>query len=109
MLLPLDNDNNPVPAVRLRDGKAHSITSSGSSARNATAFDDDTRVISIYATEDVYIAFGDSTVTADSGDHFFPKETYYDLAIGGSKVSHYTHMAVLQVSTGGTVYISEKE
>ena len=80
-----------------------------SSARNATAFDADTRIISLYATEDVYVTFGDSSITATSSDHFFPKGVYYDFAIGGGKVEQYTHIAVLQDSTAGTLYVSEKE
>lgn len=108
-MLPKDADNQVIPAVRLKEGGAHNIASSAVSARNSTAFAAGTRIISLFATEDVYIKFGDDTVSATSADHYFPKGIYYDIAIGGDKVPHYTHMAVLQVSTGGTVYISEKE
>lgn len=108
-LLPTDMDDNPIPAVRFADGAAHTITSSAASARNSSAFDADTRIISIYATEDVYINFGDSSVTASASDHFFPKNIYYDVAIGGGCTNQYSHMAVLQVSSAGTLYISEKE
>lgn len=108
-LLPTDVDDNPIPAVRMKDSGAHSITTSGVSARNVTAFDDETRLISLYATEDVYLKFGDSSVTATVSDHFFPKNVYYDLAIGGDRTNQYTHVAALQVSAAGTVYISEKE
>lgn len=108
-LLPQDFDNNVIPALRLRASGAHSITASGSSARNSTAFDADTRVIGVYATVPVYINFGNSSVTATSSTHYFPAGIYYDFAIGGGQTGHYTHLAVLQVSSGGTVYISEKE
>ena len=102
-LLPTDLNDNPIPAIRLKSGGAHSISSGASSTRNSTAFETDTKVISLYATEDVYVKCGDSSVTATASDHFFPKGVYYDLA------AQYTHIAVLQVSTAGTVYISEKE
>ena len=107
--LPLDSNNNPIPALRLKDGAAHSISSSASSERNSTAFDADTRVISIYATQDVYIAFGGASVTATTSDHFFPAGVYYDFAVGGDGTGHYTHVAALRVSADGAVYISEKE
>ena len=107
--LPEDSNDNPMPALRLKDGAAHAISSSVSSVRNSTAFDSNTRIISLYATEAVYVAFGDSGVTASSSDHYFPAGVYYDLAIGGEKTKHYTHMAVLRVDTDGTVYVSEKE
>lgn len=107
--LPLDTNDNPIPALRLKDGAAHSISTSVSSARNSTAFDAETRVISVYATEDVYLAFGDSSVTASTTDHFFPAGLYYDVAIGGDGTGHFTHLAALRVSADGAVYISEKE
>lgn len=108
-LLPTDADDNLIPAVRLKDGAAHSVTTSAVSAVNATAFDGETRIVSLYATEDVYIRFGGAGVTATASDHFFPKGIYYDMAIGGGRVPHYTHVAALQVSTGGSLYVSEKE
>ena len=107
--LPTDMDDNAIPAIRLNNGGAHSINVTGVSARNATAFDSETRVISLYATGPVYIKFGDSGVTATTSDHYFPGGNYYDFSIGGGKVGHYTHVAALQVSAGCTLYISEKE
>lgn len=109
VLLPLDSNNHPVPALRLKDGAAHSVGSSANSARNVTAFDTNTRIVSVYATADVYLNFGDSAVTASASDHFFPAGVYYDFAIGGDQVGHATHLAVLRASQDGTVYISEKE
>ncbi len=38
-LLPTDDDNNPIPAMRLKPGGAQSIAATASSARNATGFD----------------------------------------------------------------------
>lgn len=109
-ILPTDSYDNVIPAVRLKDGGAHSIASTtGASARNASAFDTDTRVVGLYATGAVYVKFGDSGVSASAADHYFPADTYYDFAIGGDKVNQYTHIAVLAVDTDGTVYVSEKE
>jgi len=106
--LPTDANDSAIQALRLKPNCAHVISSSGSSARNSTPFDDETRVVSIYASEDVYINFGGASVTADTSDHFFPKGVYYDIAIGAEASARYTHIAVRQVSAGGSVYISEK-
>lgn len=107
--LPTDMDDNVIPAVRLKSGGAHSVSVTGTSARNTTAFNAETRIVSLYATGPVYVKFGDSSVTATSSDHYFPSGVYYDFAVGGGKVGHYTHVAALQVTSGCTLYISEKE
>lgn len=109
--LPTDVNANVIPAMRLKTGGAHSIAVTATSARNATAFNADTKVISLYATVAVFVKFGTSTVTAANTDHYFPAGTYYDVAISGGDVKgpQSTHIAVLAVSGNGTVYISEKE
>lgn len=106
--LPLDERKNAIPALRMNGDKAHTISISSSSTRNSTAFDDQTHVISLYATEDIYLRFGDSSVTATSSDHFFPAGVYYDVSLGDEANGHATHIAVLRVSGDGTLYISEK-
>ena len=108
-LLPQDVNDNAIPALCMKSGGAHTIAAGASSARNSTAFDANTQIVSVYADVPVYIAFGDNTVTADSSDHFLPAGLYYDVSIGGDKSAHYTHIAVLQADTAGTLYISEKE
>lgn len=108
-LMPEDDDAHSLPVLRLRPGGAQSVASGSSSARNATAFATDTRVVSVYATADVYIEFGDETVVASASSHFYPTGEYYDFAIGGGKTPQFTHIAVLQVSAAGTAYLSEKE
>ena len=108
-ILPTDSNDHVIPAVRLKNGGAHTIAASGTSARNSTAFNTETRVVSLYATGAVYIKCGDNTVTATTSDHYFPEGIYYDIAIGGDKVNQYTHIAALAVDTNCTLYISEKE
>lgn len=110
-LLPKDADNHSIPALRLKDNGAHALSVSSTSARNATAFADTTKVISVYATAAVYLNFGDSGVTATTSDHYFPAGVYYDIAISGGsgKGPHNTHVAVLRADQDCTVYISEKE
>lgn len=108
-LLPTDQNNQPIPAVRLRHDGAHKISVSNSAARNQTAFNSDTKVISIYATVPVYIAFGDETIIATSDDHYFPAGIYYDVAVGGGRSAHNGYISALRVSGDGMLYISEKE
>ncbi|MEM9470288.1 MAG: hypothetical protein AAF988_09015 [Pseudomonadota bacterium] len=110
-LLPKDADNNIIPALRLKDSGAHTINTTTSSTRNATAFDGETKVISLYATEPVFVAFGDSAVTANLSDHFFPAGIYYDVAISGGsgKASKDLYIAAIAESADGILYISEKE
>lgn len=107
--LPLDSNDNPIPALRLKDGGAHTFSTSAVSAKNITAFSAETRVISVYATQNVYLTFGNSAAAASASDHFFPAGTYYDFAVGGDGTGHYSHVAALRVDTDGAVYISEKE
>ena len=106
--LPLDVNDNPIPALRFKSNGAHLILSASASARNTQGFDAETRVVSLFATEPVYVAFGDENVTATNSDHYFPAGVYYDVSLGGDGAPHATHLAVLQVSDAGNVYVSEK-
>lgn len=110
-LLPKDADNNTIPALRLRDGGAHAIAVSASSARNSVAFSADTKVISIFTTVPVFINFGGSAVTATTSHHYFPAGIYYDVAISGGsgKAPQDLFIAAIRADTDGTLYISEKE
>lgn len=110
-LLPKDADNNIIPALRLKDGGAHKITAAATANRNIIPFNSETKIISIYATVPIYIAFGGVDINASISDHFFPAGVYYDIAISGgsAKGSQKNYLSVLQVSDGGTVFISEKE
>ncbi|MCI5059973.1 MAG: hypothetical protein MRY79_02750 [Alphaproteobacteria bacterium] len=110
-LLPKDADNNTIPALRLRDGAAHTINVTATSARNSTAFSDETKVISLYATDAVFIECGDNTVSATSSSHYFPAGVYYDIAISGGagKGSGSAYIAAIAAGSDCTLYISEKE
>ena len=109
--LPVDKDDRIIPALRLKGtGGAHAISATASSARNATAFNADTRVVSLYATGNVFVRFGGGSVTASASDHYFPAGVYYDFSIGGGKVGQFSNIAVIRADgTDCTVYVSEKE
>ncbi len=108
-LLPTDANNHAIPAMRFKEDGAHSLSISETATRNAQAFTEDTKIISLYATVPVYIAFGDSSITASSTDHYFPAGVYYDIAIETNSAAQHTHISALRVDSNGTLYISEKE
>ncbi len=110
-LLPKDADNNIIPALRLRDNGAHTLNTSVTSVRNSIAFDQETKVISIYATEPVFLNFGDNTAVATANDHYFPAGVYYDVAISGGsgKGAQDVYIAALAAESAGVLYVSEKE
>ena len=110
-LLPKDADNNIIPALRLRDAGAHTMNVTGASTRNTVAFNDETKVISVYATAPVFLNFGDNTVTSTTADHYFPGGVYYDIAItgGSGKGAHNAYVSALRAEEDCTLYISEKE
>ena len=110
--MPRDDNNDPIPALRLKDDGAHTIAVTASSARNSTAFDADTKIISLYATGPVYIRLGDSSVTASATDHYFPAGIYYDIAVNGGRAGQSardTHIAVLRADTDCQLFVSEKQ
>ena len=107
--LPMDRDNNPISALGLNPNGAHNINATSTSTRNANAFDPNTRIVSLCTTGDVFIQFGDESVTTNNTGHFFPAGLYYDFAIGGDKVMHTPYMAVIAANADCTVYISEKQ
>ena len=107
--LPRDNDNNAIQALRLNPNGAHALNAGATSSRNAQAFDNDTRIVSVYATGPVYLQFGESDVSASNNNHYFPSGLYYDFAIGGGKTLQFTHIAVVAADENCQVYLSEKQ
>ena len=109
--LPKDDFNHRIPALRFKSDKAHAIAADNvASARNSVAFSEGVRVVSLYATGDCYIQFGDSNVEATTGSHFFPAGIYYDCSLGGVPEDVCTHVAVLGTDANEiTLYVSEKE
>ena len=67
---PKDDANVAIPVLSLKPGGGQQLTSSGTSARSS-AFSKTTRVITVYAEEDIFVEIGDSTVTANqSTSHY---------------------------------------
>ena len=108
-LLPRDANNVPLPAMRMKDDCAHLINVSSSSQRNVTAFDPQTKIVSLYANGPIHLRFGSSSVSATTSDHYFPEGLYYDVAIGGDDTGQYSHVAVISANYDCQLYISEKQ
>lgn len=107
--LPTDDNNNPIPALRLKDGGAYAIAATTTAAANLSAFPATTQVISIYATVPVFLKFSENGAVATASDHYFPAGVYYDFAIGGEEAVHYNYLSVLRSgASDGIVYVSEK-
>lgn len=79
------------------------FSTSSSSARNSTALT--AALVTIHASEDVYIKLGNSTVTASSSDYDFHvlAGSYFYLRTNGA-----THIAAIRVSADGVFYINEE-
>ncbi len=108
-ILPRDAENIPLNALRYKDNSAHSIDVTAISTQNATAFDAQTKIVSLYATGPVFLRFGDNSVSAALTDHYFPAGVYCDVSIGGGKTAHDTHVAVVAADYDCKLYISERE
>ena len=104
MKLPTDANSKTIQALGVLDGGAQEITVSALSARNTTAFDDQTRVLWLYATTDLHFKTGGATVTATTDDHFLPAGMRIPLPLQNKSR---THIAVIRNSADGTLYISE--
>ena len=102
-LLPRDDNVQAVQTLRL--GTAHQVAIGATSARNATAFTG--RVIRLHADTDCFIRTGDATVVATASDHFLPAGETTILSIGAGRDQKDSHIAVIQKSAAGTLYVSE--
>ncbi|MGB1650978.1 MAG: hypothetical protein ACPHEP_08120 [Acidimicrobiales bacterium] len=83
-------------------GATQTITTSGTSAATSNGVGAQVSDVLITASQDCYIAFGAAPTATATNGVFLLKDwpTYFSIH-GGEKV------AALQVSTGGTVYVSE--
>lgn len=90
--------------VAILGGTAHSISFTGTSAKNSTAFSASTRILAgIVATQPCFIRAGDSTVVATTADTFLAANAVYTFGID----SNITHIAVIQETGAGTLRFFE--
>ena len=106
---PKDDANVAIPVLSLKFNGGQQITS-GADSQRSTAFEPTTKVITVYATEDIFVEIGDDSVEANqSTSHYIPSGIPYDLALGTDLNERQERfLAVIQVSTSGTVYVSER-
>ena len=107
--MPRDASGAYVQVMRPLAGGAHTITIGAASARNSSAFDTNTRVLEIYSDTACYFQTGNSGITASSADHYLPAQRGRVYSIGGDQQAQHTHIAVIQASAGGTLWVSELE
>ena len=110
---PRDSGGSPIPVLRFRAGSAQKLSSVNSStAQRTAAFTTGTQVITVTASTAMFLATGDSSVTATSSTHYLASGVPMDLALGmdmSSTTDYHTHASFIAVSDTGTVYISERE
>lgn len=80
------------------------LTSGSTSVSVTNAFGSFIRVVRIHPTEDIFMTLGSTPQTAVSTDMLLPADTteYF-------RVSPGEYIAVIQSSTGGTVYVTEMD
>lgn len=113
-LLPSDSLGRIMPVLRPKaTGGSHSITTSGTTARNTTPFDvgsandkDKTRVIGVCAVDEAcYVRLGGGSVEAAATDHYVPAGVYLYFRVDHTT----THIAAIRSSAGGSLKVSEYE
>ena len=104
--LPRDTRGFGIPVLRPAIAGAQTVAVTNTTNRNSTAFKADTKIISIYSTQDVHIEIGTSAVEATTSDHFIPASTYmlFSVMVG---IVPFTHIAAIRATADGTLYISE--
>lgn len=107
---PKDADGVALQALRpLLTAGSHQIIVTSTTARNSIAFGSASSALSLWALQDMFVRFGDSTVTATTSDHFIPKEMWLTFSLGGDLLTAATHIAAIRDITDGTLHISEQE
>lgn len=115
-LLPKDDNNSPIPALRFRNDAegaplAHERSGDATDVATVIEFDPETEVISIETAGKIKIAFGtDENVEADADSHGFMGGHYEFIPITNpvEGEQHFTHLSIYFVEDDGLVYVSER-
>lgn len=108
---PRDTANAPIPVLSYRPRSGQALAISAAPALSAP-FALSTRVISVYATTDVFFELGDdSTVANTSNSHFLPAGVYADISLGSDNQAERNarHICVIRSAANGVLYVSERE
>ena len=107
--LPEDSAGNPIPCLGVLPAGGKKVTVTNATARTATDFKKDTQVVSLYATEDMYIEFGDATVAALTTTSFFlAKGIYKDFAVNDRNENKMLRVAAIRATADGVLYVHER-
>ena len=108
---PRDDGNDPIPVLGLRPNGGHQVPFSATS-NTSPAISNSIRVVTLYATEDCFIETGSASVEANtSNSHFLAKSIPFDISLGAETVASANdrYVAVIEATTAGILYISERD
>ena len=108
---PRDDGNDPIPVLGLRPNAGHQVPFS-SDSNTSPAISSSIRVVTLYSTQDCFIETGGASVEANtSNSHFLPASLPYDISLGAETdaTNNDKYIAVIQATSGGTLYISERD
>ena len=108
---PRDDGNDPIPVLGLRPNGGYQVPYTASS-NTSPAIAGSIRVVTLYSTSDCFIETGDVGVAANtSNSHFLPGSIPYDISLGAETDSTLNdkYVAVVQATSAGTLYISERD
>lgn len=103
-LLPLDDNGNPIQFLTPKILAGSQKVNTTATTARSTAFASETKVIGIWATQDMFVRMGGSSITAANTDHFIPASQYFRLPTKGN-----LYIAAIRSSADGILYISELE
>lgn len=108
--LPRDSQGNPIPVLGVLPGGGKKVAVGAASARTATDFAKDVQVITLYATENMHIEFGDATAVAlnDGTSHYLVKGVYRDFAVNDRGELSFTRVAAIRDTADGTLYVTQR-
>ncbi len=105
LLLPLDDNGQPMQILGVRYRGCQRISLGATSARNTTPIAPGTRVVTITATGNCRFEVGDATVTADANaSAFLLANSYMDIPLTESE----RYVAFIADGAGGDAYIIER-
>ena len=108
---PRDDGNDPIPVLGLRPNRGLQVPFTASS-NTSPEISSSVRVVTLYSTQDCFIEIGNSAVEASTTtSHFLAGSLPYDISLGAETdpSENSKFVAVIQDSTSGKLYISERD
>ena len=109
---PRDDGNAAIPVLGFRPNKGHQVPFTVGASNTSPQFSDSIRVVTLFSTQDAFIETGDAGVEANtSNSHFLPAQIPYDVSLGAETdaTNNDKYVAVIQATSGGVLYISERD